>query len=121
LLARSTSDYILQNLKLVKNGTLEPEKKIERVMSSAIMDDKTTDLCAELNGLVVEIDSPIYQQYQTPRHYNCRSVWIPVTKEEIDNPRVIGTDISVDPSGKPYNEKTIITEKLGSFATQQKF
>jgi SPP1 gp7 family putative phage head morphogenesis protein len=45
---------------------------------SAIMDDVTSEICSELNGLVFEKDeAPI-----PPNHFNCRSVLIPITRFE---------------------------------------
>lgn len=49
---------------------------------SAILDDRTTDICEALNGKVYAEDSDVWDQYRPPNHYNCRSVLIPVT--EID-------------------------------------
>lgn len=120
-ISRATNDYYTSNQKLVKSGKLPQSASIQRFKSSAIMDRRTTDLCKKLNGVVVTADSPIYRQYQTPRHFMCRSVWIPVTNADITNPRIKGTDISVDKKGKPYTEKTIISDKLGDSASQQMF
>ena len=121
IIALSTTDYIADNLKRVKSKLLDPKFQVQRVQSSAIMDDSTTELCASLNGVVVAVDSPIYQQYPTPRHYQCRSVWIPISKDEIRDLGIEGTGISTYTKGKPYTEKTIISDKLRGSATQQLF
>ncbi len=45
---------------------------------SAIMDDVTSDICAELDGKIfAEGDQPI-----PPMHFNCRSTLVPITKYE---------------------------------------
>jgi SPP1 gp7 family putative phage head morphogenesis protein len=45
---------------------------------SAIMDDVTSEVCGELNGVIFEKENaPI-----PPLHFNCRSVLIPITKYE---------------------------------------
>lgn len=49
---------------------------------SAILDDRTTDICEALNGKTYAEDSDVWDQYRPPNHFNCRSVLIPVT--EID-------------------------------------
>ncbi len=45
---------------------------------SAILDDKTTDICAGLDGKIFENgDQPV-----PPLHFNCRSTLVPITKYE---------------------------------------
>lgn len=44
----------------------------------AEIDDKTTDICLAMNGTVVRDGDPARDEYQTPLHHNCRSVWIPI-------------------------------------------
>jgi len=52
----------------------------------AVDDERTTDLCRELNGLVVPADSIEYQTLQPPLHFNCRSQWV-VAPEDAYNPK----------------------------------
>lgn len=47
---------------------------------SAILDDRTTDICEALDGKTWAEDSPMWDQFRPPNHYNCRSVLIPVTE-----------------------------------------
>jgi len=47
---------------------------------SAILDDRTTDICEALNGQTYADDSDVWDQYRPPNHFNCRSVLIPVTE-----------------------------------------
>ena len=47
---------------------------------SAILDDRTTDICEALNGQTYAEDSDVWDQYRPPNHFNCRSVLIPVTE-----------------------------------------
>lgn len=47
---------------------------------SAILDDRTTDICEKLNGQTYAEDSDVWDQYRPPNHFNCRSVLIPVTE-----------------------------------------
>ena len=46
---------------------------------SAILDDRTTEICRALDGSVWADDSPNWDDYRPPNHYNCRSVLVPVT------------------------------------------
>jgi len=47
---------------------------------SAILDDRTTDICEALNNQTWAEDSDVWDQYRPPNHFNCRSVLIPVTE-----------------------------------------
>ena len=46
---------------------------------SAILDDRTTDICDSLNGAQYAADSEVWDTYRPPNHYNCRSILIPIT------------------------------------------
>lgn len=46
---------------------------------SAILDDRTTEICEALNKATFAVDSPEWDSYRPPNHYNCRSVLIPIT------------------------------------------
>jgi SPP1 gp7 family putative phage head morphogenesis protein len=46
---------------------------------SAILDDRTTEICEHLNGKQWPADSEVWDQYRPPNHFNCRSVLIPIT------------------------------------------
>lgn len=49
---------------------------------SAILDDRTTDVCRALDGKKFGVDDPYVDAATPPRHHNCRSLWIPVTQDE---------------------------------------
>jgi SPP1 gp7 family putative phage head morphogenesis protein len=46
---------------------------------SAIMDERTTEICSELDGHVHAKGSAVWDKFRPPNHYNCRSVLIPIT------------------------------------------
>src|SRR6185295_12763214 len=46
---------------------------------SAILDDRTTDICESLNGSVYSADSDEWNNIRPPNHFNCRSVLVPIT------------------------------------------
>lgn len=46
---------------------------------SAILDDRTTEICRELDGGIWSMGSEVLDKYRPPNHYNCRSLWIPIT------------------------------------------
>lgn len=63
---------------------------IKGVQFSAILDDRTTEVCAELDGKVfLESDAEGIERFTPPLHFNCRSVLVPVTEPEAaDDPIV---------------------------------
>lgn len=52
---------------------------VQALEYSAILDDRTTDICEALTGKVWAEDSDMWDKYRPPNHYNCRSVLIPIT------------------------------------------
>ena len=47
---------------------------------SAIMDDRTTDICQALDGAIIPVDSPEAEYATPPMHFNCRSILRYVTE-----------------------------------------
>ena len=46
---------------------------------SAIMDDRTTEICSSRHGLVMRLDDPRLPENTPPLHVNCRSLLISLT------------------------------------------
>ena len=46
---------------------------------SAVMDDRTTEMCIERNGLMMRLDDPRLPENTPPIHINCRSLLISLT------------------------------------------
>jgi SPP1 gp7 family putative phage head morphogenesis protein len=69
---------------------------VEALEYSAILDDRTTEICQALDGYTASDDSDTWDTYRPPNHYNCRSVLVPITQVDgwdgQDDP-----DPSVDP------------------------
>ena len=57
-------------------------EKVYGFQYSAIVDDKTTDLCLSLDGRVVAAGSADFYSYGPPQHYECRSLWVEILQEE---------------------------------------
>ena len=55
---------------------------VEALEYSAVMDDRTTDICSSLDGSTYPVDSDIWNTYTPPNHFNCRSLLIPVTQRD---------------------------------------
>jgi SPP1 gp7 family putative phage head morphogenesis protein len=52
---------------------------IEGLEYSAILDDRTTQICTHLDGRIYPKDSGEWDSIRPPNHYNCRSLLVPVT------------------------------------------
>jgi SPP1 gp7 family putative phage head morphogenesis protein len=53
---------------------------VEALEYSAILDDRTTEICQALDGYTAADDSDTWDTYRPPNHYNCRSVLVPITQ-----------------------------------------
>lgn len=51
---------------------------------SAVLDDRTTKICAALHDRVYKAGNPVWDDVRPPNHYNCRSLLIPITQVDID-------------------------------------
>lgn len=53
---------------------------VEALEYSAILDDRTTDICSQLDGQTYGIDDEVWSTFRPPNHFNCRSILIPVVQ-----------------------------------------
>lgn len=47
------------------------------------LDDETCDLCQELDGQIVSVDHPDFEELQNPSHINCRRILVGVGADEV--------------------------------------
>jgi len=76
-----------------KLAYFEPAKQdgtIYGYQYSAIMDSRTTDICAGLDGRIFKADN--VGDIEPPLHMQCRSTLIPILKDEIENKQIFGAD-----------------------------
>lgn len=52
---------------------------------SAILDERTTEICEHLHDRVYRIGSAVWNEYRPPNHYNCRSVLVPITQLDLQD------------------------------------
>lgn len=98
----------------------------------AITDDRTTEICESLDGKVFAADDPFVDSHTPPNHYNCRSVWTPLSDEEANEeggeseppetepqegfglaPSVDGTDWTPEAIGYPEEIRPEVERRLG--------
>lgn len=71
---------------------------IEALEYSAILDSRTTPICKHMDDRVYPQDSPVWNAYRPPNHFNCRSILVPVTVIDSD---VVGKDSDDGRFSKP--------------------
>jgi len=52
---------------------------VDAIEFTAILDDRTTSICTEMDGHIHPTESPVWDKYRPPLHYNCRSVLVAIT------------------------------------------
>jgi uncharacterized protein with gpF-like domain len=67
---------------------------------SAILDDRTTEICQELDDCVWHTDSDNWDKLRPPNHYNCRSLLVPITEVDVQDGLWNGEESDV-PSVEP--------------------
>lgn len=55
---------------------------VEALEYSAILDDRTTEICSQLDGQTYSVDDAVWSTYRPPNHYNCRSILVPITQRD---------------------------------------
>lgn len=59
------------------------ELHIEEAVFTAILDERTSDMCREADGTVIPVDKIVPWENAPPLHFNCRSTMYPVI-EQVD-------------------------------------
>lgn len=73
---------------------------------SAVMDDRTTEMCIERNGLIMRLDDPRLPENTPPLHVNCvlgDTLVLPIGRVSAISERVFNGDIFVIESAKGNN------------------
>lgn len=68
--------------RLAKMRDPDLDEWVQGVRYEAVIDERTTELCAGLDGLVFRKDDPDLDRLTPPNHFNCRSLLIPVLIDE---------------------------------------
>jgi len=70
------------------NRPLEKSGFIQAYQYSAILDDRTTEFCEEMNNRIFKAGD--IGDIEPPNHFNCRSRLIPITIDEIESEEIFG-------------------------------
>lgn len=87
---------------------------------SAILDDRTCQTCAKLDGKVLNEAAYKKTTYDPPIHFSCRCIWVEILKDETDPPPITGFDEVaglLEPSLSQSTKEQII--ELGRRAVQE--
>ena len=89
-LVRTTTNHISAEARSAVNQANDDILKGEEWV--AVLDGRTTIGCASLDGKILGFDEPPF----VPRHWNCRSVRVPVLNDEFQEGGLEGTRASMD-------------------------
>lgn len=67
---------------LGRNDSFGASSDIDRMQYSAILDDRTTRMCKDLDGSVISHEEYLATQWMPPVHWNCRSIWVAILKDD---------------------------------------
>ncbi len=66
---------------------------------SAVMDDRTTEICSSRHGLIMRLDDPRLPENTPPCHVNCRSILLACTVYEYPDGLLTSHEFSEVPAG----------------------
>jgi SPP1 gp7 family putative phage head morphogenesis protein len=82
-IARTEMSKMYNSARLARYTSKENEGFVVALQYDAIIDTRTTKVCRHLDGLIIDIKrKDLIAEYSPPNHFQCRSVWLPVTKFE---------------------------------------
>lgn len=70
---------------------------------NAIIDDRTSDICEPLDGLILPVDDPMWDSYTPLNHFNCRCVLEQISQFE---------EVEVTPNSEVETIKEDIDDKV---------
>ena len=79
---------------------------------SAVMDDRTTEICTERNGLIMRLDDPRLPENTPPLHIRCRSLLISLTVYDFPDGVLTSHEFDEVPAGMQRPEDVSEIEKI---------
>lgn len=65
-----------------RKDAAESNDEVIGFLYSAVMDDRTTDICRKLDGQTRAIDDTVSAKFDPPNHFNCRSILVPISASD---------------------------------------
>ena len=79
---------------------------------SAVMDDRTTEICTERNGLMMRLDDPRLPENTPPLHIRCRSLLISLTVYDFPDGVLTSHEFDEVPAGMQRPEDVSEVERI---------
>lgn len=73
-------------LNLGRQDSFAASNGIDRMQYSAILDGRTTAMCKALDDSVVTYEEYLSTPWKPPVHFNCRSIWVAILKDDSFKP-----------------------------------
>jgi hypothetical protein len=77
--------------------TGDEDNDIWGVRYTAVLDNRTTEFCQALDGSVFQMNDPQRALFEPPNHFNCRSIWTPISNAEAE-------EFNIRATGKPSSD-----------------
>lgn len=81
-IVRTNTTQAMNQGRLVAMRDSDVRAFMNGVQYSAILDERTSDICEHLDGQVFKVDDPDLDRLTPPNHFNCRSVLVPIMIDE---------------------------------------
>lgn len=83
MLQATASVTVTNNYGLGRDASM-PVDQFPLAEISESLDDRVCSLCAHLDGMIIDRNTPSYDEYRWPSHINCRRIMVYIGKDEID-------------------------------------
>lgn len=113
--SRTKNTEVMNNARM---AMFDESRVVDRVQYKAILDNRTTNICAGLHDKIFEKG----QEPRPPMHFNCRSVIVPITVfQEGDVDKFAGGEVTVrDPKTRKKVTKKIPKKPIDAFIEENK-
>ena len=71
----------------------------------AVGDDRTSDICSDLDGTVKPADDAFWKTRRPPLHHNCRSILVPLSDEEARAEGISDGDGDLPPPAEGFGQR----------------
>ncbi len=83
-LLRMTANIVVMQLENIGRDEAIPADEYPYMEIIEELDDRSCDLCALMDGMIISRDDPDYDLVKNPAHINCRRILAGVGKAEVD-------------------------------------